>query len=446
MRGVVPEAMVVAQIVRVRNTTLRTFIVDTGSDTFSSFGSVPSVSDRPCADGQIEVTPGFDQPIENLFLPWERLTTSGLVISAASSDQVADRDLLRCAVGPVDFDVDGRDWLRCHNADWEPLAQERWMPLGRRHLLGAIGGAVEIQLSFRNAGGRGTEEEANLADICHFERASHCAPTNTVFLNVFDLVSALSIPNAILCNTTVKCIGAFHAAVEVYGEEWSFYRTPRADTCGVCKSLRPRQHPVHIFRQSLNLGQTTLKEWEVRYLIRQKLAPKWLGGSYDLLHRNCIHFCDELLLSLGAMPVPAWVRGLHETGGVLSNALAPLAYLLGITGGDVPRALQDADDQDDEDDQSQGFAPYASPAGAAARSTRTLSRDTSQQALPDESSSFLDFPPVEASADCSSTEAASRGSTPFELRRSPSTRSADALAAAAVASGVRRSGPATNSS
>lgn len=441
--------MVVAQIVRIQNTTLRTFMVSIGSDTFAGFvSSTPSVGDRPCADGQIEVTPGFDQPIENLFLPWEQLTTSGLVISAVSPEQVAspdvevDKEVMRCVVGPVDFDVDARDWLRCHNADWEPLAQEGWVPLGRRHLLGAIGGAVEIQLSFRNALGTGTEEQANLVDICHFERASHCAPSNTVFLNVFDLVSALSIPNAILCNTTVKCIGAFHAAVEVYGEEWSFYRTPRADTCGVCKSLRPRQHPVHIFRQSLNLGQTTLKEWEVRYLIRQKLAPKWLGGGYDLLHRNCIHFCDELLLSLGAMPVPAWVRGLHETGGFLSSVLSPLAYVFGI-GGDAPRALQDGDDQDDDDNQSQGFAAHVSPSARP-----SLSRDNSQQALADESSNVLDVPPNEGADGLhhfgsNLAEAASRQASPFELRRSPSTRSAGALAAAAMASRVQKGGPAT---
>merc|ERR1712187_748321 len=125
-----------------------------------------------------------------------------------------------------------------------------------------------------------------------------------------------------------KTIGAFHAAVEVYGEEWSFYRTPAPTACGVHRSAHARQHPVHIYRQSVNLGKTTLRDWEVRYLIRAKLSQQWPGGGYDLLNRNCIHFCDELLLSLGVKSVPAWVRGLHETGASVLRIPWPLSYFL----------------------------------------------------------------------------------------------------------------------
>merc|ERR1712032_1579601 len=137
----------------------------------------------------------------------------------------------------------------------------------------------------------------------------------------------------------IQSVGAFHAAVEVYGEEWSFYRTPNPTSCGVCKSLRPRNHPVHVYRQSVNLGQTKLKEWEVRYLIRARLAHKWLGGTYDLLHRNCIHFCDELLLSLGVKPSPSWVSGLHETGATVLRIPWPLSFF--FSSGSKQRALED---------------------------------------------------------------------------------------------------------
>merc|ERR1712048_1244391 len=119
--------------------------------------------------------------------------------------------------------------------------------------------------------------------------------------------------------------GAFHAAVEVYGEEWSFYRTPAPTACGVHRSAHARHHPVHIYRQSVDLGKTALKDWEVRYLIRAKLSQKWPGGGYDLLHRNCIHFCDELLLSLGVKPVPSWVRCLHEVGGTVLKIPWPMS-------------------------------------------------------------------------------------------------------------------------
>lgn len=195
---------------------------------------------------------------------------------------------------------------------------------------------------------------ADLHELVTFDFASAVtgAVKSTVFLNVFDLTSALSIPNAMLCNTMFNTIGAFHAAVEVYGEEWSFYRTPNELACGVCKSLRPRDHPVHVYRKSIDLGATLLKDWEVRYLIRSKLAAKWPGGNYDLLQSNCIHFCEELLLHLGVMPVPAWVRGLHETGA----SVLKIPATMGLTGGDgepegggnpKPKPmLQDAGDND----------------------------------------------------------------------------------------------------
>jgi len=166
-----------------------------------------------------------------------------------------------------------------------------------------------------------------LSELVHFDFSTKCAPTDTVFLNVFDLASSMTFTNALLNNTLFSTFGVFHAAVEVYGEEWSFYKTVTPSSCGVCKSLRPRHHPVHVYRQSIHMGETRLKEWEVRYLIRGKLATKWPGGGYDLFHRNCIHFCDELLLSLGVRGVPPWVRALHEAGGSVFRVPWPLSML-----------------------------------------------------------------------------------------------------------------------
>jgi hypothetical protein len=265
-------------------------------------------------------------------------------------------------------------------------------------MMGTVGASVELELTFRDARSQASDD-AELAQITHFQFASHCATPHTVFLNVFDLASALSIPNQVLCNTVISTMGAFHAAVEVYGEEWSFYRTPNPQACGVCKSLRPRHHPVHVFRQSVNLGTTSLKEWEVRYLIKGKLAAKWPGGSYDLLNRNCIHFCEELLLALGADQVPSWVRGLHETGASVLRVPWPLSYVFG-SGDDSSKRkpLTDDDrgateddrsmaapsatsravdpsaapsdgrfaDQDSDDDDDDGPAPPLAPARAAA--------------------------------------------------------------------------------
>mmetsp|Transcript_125264 Transcript_125264/g.365872 ORF Transcript_125264/g.365872 Transcript_125264/m.365872 type:complete len:407 (-) Transcript_125264:55-1275(-) len=337
--------MVVAQVVKIRNNTMRTFRIQAGDPFYT-----PRIDGKPCVDGFIEVSPGFDQVADGLVVPWENMTWAGLEITEESSEQ-----LVRCVIGPVDPDSDGKDWLQFRSSLWDPLAQDKWMSLGGRHLLGAVGSAVEIQLTFRDARSHCTEDPAELIEVLHFEHAVRCAPRNTVFLNVFDLASALSIPNAMLCNTVFTTLGAFHAAVEVYNEEWSFYRTPNPTSCGVCRSLRPRHHPVHVYRQSVNLGNTSLRDWEVRYLIRGKLASKWPGGGYDLLHKNCIHYCDELLLSLGVKPVPPWVRGLHETGASVLRIPWPLSLVLGGGGGpSKPRALADgARDDDGEKDKDE---------------------------------------------------------------------------------------------
>jgi len=260
-------------------------------------------------------------------------------------------------VGPFPGETDNRDWLQLHSHNWEPLAREKWLALGRRHLLGALGNSVDLQLTFRDAAGHQDTDiqEPRLEELVHFDYAVRCAAPNAVFLNVFDLASALSIPNAVLCNTVISTVGAFHAAVEVYREEWSFYRTPNPSSCGVCKSMRPRHHPVHVYRQSINLGQTTLKDWEVRYLIRGVLASKWPGSRYDLLHQNCIHFCDELLLSLGVKPVPNWVKGLHETGASVLRWPWPLSLVMsGGTDGPVPIPVEDKDGQGNGNGTSHG--------------------------------------------------------------------------------------------
>jgi len=151
----------------------------------------------------------------------------------------------------------------------------------------------------------------------HFEEAASGAPPGTVFLNVYDLWPEASLVNSLLCNTLVKSIGAFHTAVEVHGHEWSFF-----GQTGICLSESPRSHPVHVYRQSLNLGVTSLNKSDVNRVV-QKLKPLWPSRRYNVFHSNCIHFSEDFLRHLCVGPVPAWVRGLHETGEALLEPVRP---------------------------------------------------------------------------------------------------------------------------
>lgn len=331
--------MVVGLISRIRNITSRPYHLVLAGDPFY----VPKVGGEPCLDDVVEIPPGFDQPVEGIVVPWAATSTCGLVVGEGPGHVAEPSEQIRCVVGPSELDDGAVDWLRLHEEAWQPIAQERWMALGRRHLFGAIGSEVELTLTFRDRysfPGEHLDQPPwwRVAFNTNFEREAVSAPPNTVFLNVYDLAPAASIPNSMLCNTLVKTFGAFHAAVEVYGEEWGFYRQLHPDDCGICRSRHPRRHSVHVYRQSVNLGVTALRDWEVWTLIRQDLIPEWPSRRYDLIHSNCIHFCDELQKLLGVKPVPSWVRGLHETGAALFRVAWPLSWLVG--GGDAgPAAL-----------------------------------------------------------------------------------------------------------
>ncbi|KAF4740715.1 hypothetical protein FOZ63_027022, partial [Perkinsus olseni] len=113
----------------------------------------------------------------------------------------------------------------------------------------------------------------------------------SVVIHLYDLTSPSV--NTVLSDV-VGLGGAFHAAVEVYGVEWSY---------GHC------QYGCGIFAvppTSSELGVT-----EVVHIL-EGLAREWLGSSYDILNRNCTHFCDVFLRKLlpgeGCLLPPKVVR------------------------------------------------------------------------------------------------------------------------------------------
>ncbi|KAM0934593.1 putative PPPDE peptidase domain-containing protein [Dioscorea sansibarensis] len=105
--------------------------------------------------------------------------------------------------------------------------------------------------------------------------------------------------------------GIFHSAVQVYGdEEWSF---------GFCEhgsgvfSCPPRKNHLYTYRESMVLGETNLSCAEVNQILRE-LSREWPGRSYELLSRNCNHFCDTFCERLGTPKLPAWVNRFANAG------------------------------------------------------------------------------------------------------------------------------------
>ncbi|CAL0333276.1 unnamed protein product [Lupinus luteus] len=105
--------------------------------------------------------------------------------------------------------------------------------------------------------------------------------------------------------------GIFHSAVQVYGDdEWSFGFCEQGTGVFSCPSGK---NPMYTYRESLILGKTNFSIFKVNQILRE-LSREWPGNSYDLLARNCNHFCDEFCERLDVPKLPGWVNRFANAG------------------------------------------------------------------------------------------------------------------------------------
>jgi len=134
-----------------------------------------------------------------------------------------------------------------------------------------------------------------------------------VVLNLYDY-SSDALVQGINDWAPVTGTGAFHAAVEVYGLEWSYCSTSRGDGIYSCM---PRENTGHVYRESIPLGVTFNKVAQVEILLGQ-MSKNWSGEDYNMIWKNCCHFSDDLCQRLGVGAIPAWVNptlGHSDMGG-----------------------------------------------------------------------------------------------------------------------------------
>jgi len=60
---------------------------------------------------------------------------------------------------------------------------------------------------------------------------------------------------------------------------------------------------MYTYRESIVLGKTNFPCLKVNQILRE-LSREWPGSSYDLLAKNCNHFCDEFCERLGVPKLP----------------------------------------------------------------------------------------------------------------------------------------------
>ncbi|GLU24308.1 hypothetical protein SLE2022_402520 [Rubroshorea leprosula] len=105
--------------------------------------------------------------------------------------------------------------------------------------------------------------------------------------------------------------GIFHSAVQVYGDdEWSFGFCEEGTGVFSCPSGK---NPMYTYRESIVLGKTNCSIFEVNQILRE-LSREWPGHAYDLLSKNCNHFCDEFCERLGVPKLPGWVNRFANAG------------------------------------------------------------------------------------------------------------------------------------
>ncbi|KAK1415233.1 hypothetical protein QVD17_31007 [Tagetes erecta] len=117
--------------------------------------------------------------------------------------------------------------------------------------------------------------------------------------------------------------GIFHSAVQVYGEdEWSFGFCEEGSGVFSCPYGR---NPMYTYRESIILGETDLNKSKVNQLLRE-LSIEWPGDCYDLLSKNCNHFCDEFCERLGVPKLPGWVNRFANAGDSAVEIAGNTAY------------------------------------------------------------------------------------------------------------------------
>jgi hypothetical protein len=99
--------------------------------------------------------------------------------------------------------------------------------------------------------------------------------------------------------------GAYHSGLQLGGTEYSFGGND-TDGTGVYEVF-PKSEVAAAFRQSILLGQTTLSLAE-RNRVLDQLRYEFKGRSYNILHRNCNHFTNQLSLRLLGRPAPGFVN------------------------------------------------------------------------------------------------------------------------------------------
>ncbi|CDO98210.1 unnamed protein product [Coffea canephora] len=97
----------------------------------------------------------------------------------------------------------------------------------------------------------------------------------------------------------------------VHGVEYAF-GAHEYPTTGIFEG-GPKQCDGFTFRKALLMGWTEMTPGQVRGVM-EELAEKYRGNAYNLITKNCNHFCNDACIKLTGNPIPSWVNRLAKLG------------------------------------------------------------------------------------------------------------------------------------
>ncbi|KAL2338196.1 hypothetical protein Fmac_012642 [Flemingia macrophylla] len=115
-------------------------------------------------------------------------------------------------------------------------------------------------------------------------------------------------------------LGVYHSGVEVHGVEFAFGAHEFSST-GIFEG-EPKKCEGFTFRKTILIGKTDMGPDEVR-VVMENLAAEYGGNAYNLITKNCNHFCNDACIRLTGNPIPSWVNRLARIG-FMCNCVLPV--------------------------------------------------------------------------------------------------------------------------
>lgn len=116
--------------------------------------------------------------------------------------------------------------------------------------------------------------------------------------------------------------------LSVHGVEYAFGAHEYPST-GIFEG-EPKQCDGFTFRKTILIGKTDMGPGEVRAVMEEELAGEYRGNAYNLITKNCNHFCNDACIRLTGNPIPSWVNRLARIGKTLFGCTLFLESLVNI--------------------------------------------------------------------------------------------------------------------